>query len=144
MPVEWAPDFGMRPVLTDIGNGSRGHECAGEPWGPPDTTHRIELIGERDTITFRCDGRELFSARRHFARPYRKITVSSYAGASMAAVRIEGDHAVAARQPARRLAAHVRARQGRRLRLGARARGGPPAGRPLGENGGAAVVAPVA
>jgi len=101
--VEWAPDFGMRPVLTDIGNGSRGHECAGEPWGPPDTTHRIELIGERDTITFRCDGRELFSARRHFARPYRKITVSSYAGASMAAVRIEGDHAVAARQPARRL-----------------------------------------
>ncbi|MAE62695.1 MAG: hypothetical protein CMJ18_00360 [Phycisphaeraceae bacterium] len=100
--VEWAPDFGMRPMLTDATSASRGHECVDEPWGPADTTHRIELIGDRETITFRCDGRDLFSTPRRSDRPYRALMIHSYAGPALARMRIERQGSSPARRPARR------------------------------------------
>jgi len=97
--IEWGPYYAMKPVLLDILNAVKAHEYDDEPWGEigPDTTHRININGDANAIVISVDGREYFRVDRSVPRPYRKISVDTFAGAAISNVSIE----TSAPQPAR-------------------------------------------
>ncbi len=86
---EWAPFFGMRPVLSDIASGSRGHEFAPLPWPDDQKYHQIDIEGTENGVTFSFDGRQLFTGPREAGRPHHQLMIESFGTAAISEVRIE-------------------------------------------------------
>lgn len=88
---EWAPYFGMRPVMSDIASGSRGHEFVDLPWPDDRQFHRIEIEGDAASVSFRFDGQHLYSSAREPGRLHHQLMIESFGACAVRRVRIEAE-----------------------------------------------------